>query len=256
MFRNKRFNHTVNIKNWDNSESYRISRLEFDLGLEPIAIRRLDRFSLSGIEEIQSLIDKASENYQSRNEYTSKVETDFKCLVSTAGFANKNSTYQCLGFSSLQDQVNVVEGFCSLEQLSEFRGDLNSTQISALSRTLQNNLLLSGYDQDVINRCSELMMTEESNQQRKVSSMVKSIVKMDLENSMLNNSPLTSSPTNGICNLDKKLCDEAMKEAVNGVYEKVDTKKMLRLIHDCSSITQSVQGYVAVFDAMQKKNDL
>ncbi|MFP3022386.1 MAG: hypothetical protein ACEY3K_05485, partial [Wolbachia sp.] len=32
--------------------------------------------------------------------------------------------------------------------------------------------------------------------------------------------------------------------------------KMLRLIHDCSSITQSVQGYVAVFDAMQKKNDL
>ncbi|QJT94912.1 ankyrin repeat domain-containing protein [Wolbachia endosymbiont of Diaphorina citri] len=256
IFRDKKSNHTIKIKDWDHNESYRISRLEFDLGLEPIKILRLNRFSLSEVKEIQSLIDKASENYQSRNEYTSKVETDFKCLVSTAGFANKNSTYQCLGFSSLQDQVNFVEGFCSLEQLSEFRGDLNSTQISALSRTLQNNLLLSGYDQDVINRCSELMMTEESNQQRKVSSMVKNIIKMDLENSMLNNSPLTSSATNGICNLDKKLCSEAMKEAVNNVYEKVDTKKMLRLIHDCSSITQSVQGYVAVFDAMQKKNDL
>ncbi|WP_353283576.1 ankyrin repeat domain-containing protein [Wolbachia endosymbiont (group A) of Pogonocherus hispidulus] len=256
VFRDKRSNRTINVKNWDNSESYRIATLEFDLGLELIKILRLNRFSLSEVKEIQSLIDKASENYQSRNEYTSKVETDFKCLVSTAGFANKNSTYQYLGFSSLQDQVNFVEGFCSLEQLSEFRGNLNSTQISALSRTLQNNLLLSGYDRDVINQCSELMMNEENNQQSKVSSMVKSIIKMDLENSMLNNSPLTSSLTNGICNLDKKLCGEAMKEAVNDVYEKVDTKKMLRLIHDCSSITQSVQGYIAVFDEMQKKNDL
>ncbi len=256
VFRDKRSNRTINVKNWDNSESYRIATLEFDLGLELIKILRLNRFSLSEVKEIQSLIDKASENYQSRNEYTSKVETDFKCLVSTAGFANKNSTYQCLGFSSLQDQVNFVEGFCSLEQLSEFRGNLNSTQISALSRTLQNNLLLSGYDRDVINQCSELMMNEENNQQSKVSSMVKSIIKMDLENSMLSNSPLTNSLTNGICNLDKKLCGEAMKEAVNDVYEKVDTKKMLRFIHDCSSITQSVQGYVAVFDAMQKKSDL
>ncbi|MFP3022316.1 MAG: hypothetical protein ACEY3K_05105, partial [Wolbachia sp.] len=256
IFRDKKSNHTININNWDNSESYRIYRLEFDLGLEPIKIQRLNRFRLPEVKKIQGLIDIASEGYQNRSKYTPKVENDFKCLVSIDGFVNKNPTYQCLGFSSLQDQVNFVEGFCSLEQLSEFRGNLNSTQISALSRTLQNNLLLSGYDQDVINQCSKLMMNEESNQQNKISSRVKSIIKMELENSMLNNSPLTSSPTNGICNLDKKLCGEAMKEAVSDVYEKVDTKKMLRLIHDCSSITQSVQGYVAVFDAMQKKNDL
>ncbi|QMV46176.1 hypothetical protein HC358_03815 [Wolbachia pipientis] len=256
IFRDKKSNHMIKIKDWDHNESYRISRLEFDLGLEPIKILRLNRFSLSEVKEIQSLIDKASENYQSRNEYTSKVETDFKCLVSTAGFANKNSTYQCLGYSSLQDQVSFTENSCSLEQLSEFRDKLSDTQVSALSRALQNNLLLNAYGQEVIDQCSKLMVTEESDQKSKISSMVKSIVKKDLEDSILNNSPLATSTTNGICNLDKKLCGEAMKEAVNGVYEKVDTKKMLRLIHDCSSITQSVQGYVAVFDAMQRKNDL
>ncbi|RDD34327.1 Phosphocholine transferase AnkX [Wolbachia endosymbiont of Cylisticus convexus] len=61
-------NHVINIKNWNNSESYRISTLEFDSGLEPIIIRRLDKFSLSNVAEIQNLINKASEICQKRAE--------------------------------------------------------------------------------------------------------------------------------------------------------------------------------------------
>ncbi|WP_264688688.1 ankyrin repeat domain-containing protein [Wolbachia endosymbiont (group B) of Catoptria pinella] len=204
IFRDKMSNHTINIKDWDNIrsyristlefdlglepitirkkgwnniKSYRISTLEFDLGLEPITIRRLDRFSLSEVRKIQALIDKASENYHNRSKYTPKVETDFKCLISIDSFEseNRNPTYQCLGFSSLQDQISFTENFCSLEQLSEFGNKLNGTQISALSRTLQNNLLLSGYGQDVINQCSKLMMTEAGNQQSRISSMVKDV---------------------------------------------------------------------------------
>ncbi|WP_353285322.1 ankyrin repeat domain-containing protein [Wolbachia endosymbiont (group A) of Beris morrisii] len=68
VFSDEVSNHIINIKNWDNSESYRISTLEFDLGLEPIIIRRLDRFSLSDIAEIQDLINKASEIYQKKAE--------------------------------------------------------------------------------------------------------------------------------------------------------------------------------------------
>ncbi len=177
IFHDKKSNRTVNIKGWNHSKSYRISTLEFDLGLEPITIRRLDRFSLSEVGKIQDLIGKASENYQNKDKYTPKVETDFKCLISIDGFKseNRNPTYQCLGFSSLQDQIGFTEDSCSLEQLSEFGNKLNGTQISALSRTLQNNLLLSGYGQDVINQCSKLMMTEAGNQQSKISSMVKDV---------------------------------------------------------------------------------
>ncbi|MCJ7454471.1 MAG: ankyrin repeat domain-containing protein, partial [Wolbachia endosymbiont of Homalodisca vitripennis] len=177
IFRDKRSYHTVNIKGWNNSKSYRISTLEFDLGLEPITIRRLDKFSLHEVGKIQSLIDIASENYQNKSKYTPKVETDFKCLISIDGFKseNRNPTYQCLGFSSLQDQIGFTEDSCSLEQLSEFGNKLSGSQISALSRTLQNNLLLSGYGQDVINQCSKLMMTETGNQQSKISSMVKDV---------------------------------------------------------------------------------
>ncbi|MCM1002673.1 hypothetical protein DM84_05685, partial [Wolbachia pipientis] len=127
----------------------------------------------------QDLIEKASENYKNKDKYTPKIENDFKCLVSIDSFEseNKNSTYQCLGFSSLQDQISFTENFCSLEQLTEFRDKSNSTQISALSRKLQNNLSLNGYDQNVVDQCSKLILAEENNQQvvGKISSMVKNI---------------------------------------------------------------------------------
>ncbi|MFT4327658.1 MAG: ankyrin repeat domain-containing protein [Wolbachia pipientis] len=177
ILRDKRSNHTVNIKGWNNNKSYRISTLEFDLGLEPITIRRLDRFSLSEVEKIQDLIGKASENYQNRDKYTPKTENDFKCLISIDSFEseNRNPTYQCLGFSSLQDQISFTENFCSLEQLTEFRDKSNSTQVSALSKNLQNDLSLSGYDQNIADKCSKLILAEENNQQSKISSMVKSV---------------------------------------------------------------------------------
>ncbi len=182
IFCDKRSNHTIKIKGWNNSKSYRISTLEFDLGLEPITIRRLDKFSLHEVGKIQDLIGKASENYQNRDKYTPKVENDFKCLISVEGFEreNKEPTYQCLGFSSLQDQVSFTENFCSLEQLTEFRDKSNSTQVSALSKNLQNDLSLNGYDQNIADKCSKLILTEENNQQSKISSMVKSVEKFTL----------------------------------------------------------------------------
>ncbi|WP_447933209.1 ankyrin repeat domain-containing protein [Wolbachia endosymbiont of Dactylopius coccus] len=179
VFRDKGSNHTINIRNWDSSKSHRISTLEFDLGLEPITIRKLGRFSLSEVRKIQDLIDKASESYQNRSEYTPKVENDLKCLISVTGFKkeNKKPAYQCLGFSSLRDQINFTENLCDLEQLIEFKDKLNSTEILALSRKLQNNLLLNGYGQNVLDQCSESVLAQKSGQQviEKISSMVKNI---------------------------------------------------------------------------------
>ncbi|MGL5029388.1 MAG: hypothetical protein ACRC6C_04835, partial [Wolbachia pipientis] len=165
IFRDKKSNHTVNIKSWNNNESYRISTLEFDLGLEPIIIRRLDRFSLSEVREIQALIDKASENYQSKGTYTPKIENDFKCLISIDGFESesKEPTYQCLGFSSLQDQINFAKSVCSAEQIEEFMGKIPSNiQVLSLLIKLHNDLLLSGYDKNTIDKCNYSMITSKS----------------------------------------------------------------------------------------------
>ncbi len=59
VFSDKISKHVINVKNWNNSESCRISALEFDLGLEPIVIRGLDRFSLSNIAAIKDLVNRA-----------------------------------------------------------------------------------------------------------------------------------------------------------------------------------------------------
>ncbi|WP_338477023.1 ankyrin repeat domain-containing protein [Wolbachia endosymbiont (group A) of Nomada hirtipes] len=154
-------NCTTNIKNWDSSESHRISTLEFDLGLDPIVIRRLNRFSLSNVEEIQTLIDKASENYKNKADGTG-TENDFKCLVSVNGFESGNKTYECLGFSSLQDQINFTEKLCSVEQIEEFKNKMqNSDQVLTLLKKLKDDLSLSGYDQNAIGQYNELVVTSE-----------------------------------------------------------------------------------------------
>ncbi|WP_341816145.1 ankyrin repeat domain-containing protein [Wolbachia endosymbiont (group B) of Elophila nymphaeata] len=162
IFRDKKSNHTINMNNWNNSESYRISTLEFDLGLEPITLRRLDRFSLSEVRKIQALIDKASENYQNRSKYTPKVENDFKCLISVDDFEreNRDSAHQCLGFPSLQDRVSFTESSCNLEQIEELKNKTpSSNQILTLLEKLENDLLLNGYDSDIIDQCNKRMIT-------------------------------------------------------------------------------------------------
>ncbi|WP_353283954.1 ankyrin repeat domain-containing protein [Wolbachia endosymbiont (group A) of Lypha dubia] len=162
VFSDEVSNHTINIKSWNNNESYRIATLEFDLGLEPITIRRLDRFSLSEVGKVQYLIDKASENYQNRSKYTPKVENDFKCLMSVDDFEreNKEPTHQCLGFSSLQERVGFTENSYSLEQIKELKSKIpSSSQILSLLEKLENNLLLNGYDRNIIDRCNKWMTT-------------------------------------------------------------------------------------------------
>lgn len=153
-------NDTVNIKNWDSSESHRISTLEFDLGLDPLVIHRLNRFSLSNVVEIQTLINKASENYQNKSAVTEN-ENDFKCFVSVNAFETKRAIYECLGFSSLPEQISFTENFCSLEQINQFKDKIpGRNKILQLLRNVQNDFSLKGYEQNTLSKCSDLIFTE------------------------------------------------------------------------------------------------
>ncbi|MCM1002429.1 ankyrin repeat domain-containing protein, partial [Wolbachia pipientis] len=90
------------------------------------------------------------------------MENDFKCLISVDDFEreNKEPTHQCLGFSSLQDRVSFTENFCSLEQIEELKNKTpSSNQILTLLEKLENNLLLNGYDSNIIDQCNKWMIT-------------------------------------------------------------------------------------------------
>lgn len=94
-----------------------------------------------------------------------ETENDFKCLVSINGFKNGDATHECLGFSSLQDQINFTENFCTLEQINELEDEsLRSIQINnqigSLFRKLRNDLLLNGYEQNTVDRCSRKLQKE------------------------------------------------------------------------------------------------
>lgn len=50
--------------------------------------------------------------------------------------------------------------------------------------------------------------------------------------------------------------DDIYKKVINEVYGKVDTKKILSFVLNHGYITQPILGYIAVFDTMQRNNDL
>ncbi|WCR59677.1 MAG: Phosphocholine transferase AnkX [Wolbachia endosymbiont of Ctenocephalides felis wCfeF] len=86
---------------------------------------------------------------------------------------------------------------------------------------------------------------------------IKGVAKKELEKSMLNSyKALNIKLANKIYNFDKKLFDELTKEVVNDVYGKVDTKEILTCIGSHNDIGQRISGYVAVFNIMQRNNDL
>ncbi|WP_353287768.1 ankyrin repeat domain-containing protein [Wolbachia endosymbiont (group B) of Gerris lacustris] len=61
---------------------------------------------------------------------------------------------------------------------------------------------------------------------------------------------------NEIYKSDGKLFDDIIKGVINEVYGRVDTKEILSYVRSHNNVDQSISGYVAVFDAMQRNGDL
>ncbi|WP_265042240.1 ankyrin repeat domain-containing protein [Wolbachia endosymbiont (group B) of Melanostoma mellinum] len=152
VFSDKVSNNVINIKNWSDSESYRISMLEFDLGLEPILIRRLDQFTLSNIEEIRNLVDKVSEICQSNAVCETNIEAEncnvqvsLHCaaasgqldvvekLVKELALADvnvKDSTgWTPLHYAAANGKLNVVRYLIGKVASVDVRGDLEQTPL-------------------------------------------------------------------------------------------------------------------------------
>ncbi len=86
---------------------------------------------------------------------------------------------------------------------------------------------------------------------------VKSLAKEKLKDGMLyDRYASVKEIADKVYNFDSTLFGNAIKEAVNDVYGRVDTEKILSLIRSHSYIEQSIPGYAAIFDKMQSRNDL
>ncbi len=86
---------------------------------------------------------------------------------------------------------------------------------------------------------------------------IRSVTKEKLKDGMLRNRySSVNELANEIYKSDGKLFDDIIKGVINEVYGRVDTKEILSYVRSHNNVDQSISGYVAVFDAMQRNGDL
>ncbi len=86
---------------------------------------------------------------------------------------------------------------------------------------------------------------------------IKSVAKEKLKDGMLHNRySSVNELANEIYKSDGKLFDDIIKGVINDVYGRVDTKETLSYVRSHNNAGQRISGYVAVFDAMQRNDDL
>ncbi|WMT84151.1 ankyrin repeat domain-containing protein [Wolbachia endosymbiont of Listronotus oregonensis] len=86
---------------------------------------------------------------------------------------------------------------------------------------------------------------------------IKSVAKEKLKDGMLRNRySSVNELANEIYKSDGKLFDDIIKGVINDVYGRVDTKETLSYVRSHNNAGQRISGYVAVFDAMQRNDDL
>ena len=156
LFVEREYQKTLTIKGWRRSQSYRISRLEFDLGLNSIVIDRLNSIPIN----VRFLISKARENYDMIMSYPSALEHDLKCLISLRWLKEEIRTYGCLGFSSFEDQKDFTDNLCVEEH---FKGVEENKKIRSVLKKMKNDLFLRGYERDYVEKCyRQMLMHSES----------------------------------------------------------------------------------------------
>ncbi|WP_353286446.1 ankyrin repeat domain-containing protein [Wolbachia endosymbiont (group A) of Crataerina pallida] len=86
---------------------------------------------------------------------------------------------------------------------------------------------------------------------------IKSVAQEKLKDGMLHDRyGSVNRLANEIYKSDGKLFDDIIKTVINDVYGRIDTKKILSSVRNHGYIAQLIPGYIAVFDTMQRNNDL
>ncbi|WP_157956387.1 ankyrin repeat domain-containing protein [Wolbachia endosymbiont of Folsomia candida] len=148
-------NATFVIKNWNDTD-HRVSMLRF--GQEDkssIEVRKLDKFDLSEVAEIQAVINKAAVS-NALDEQLEKLDNEvvngLKYLLASNGIVNGINTYNCLGFDSEEDQQEFVAAYSTLYNKEKLKEVLQDSQVVEALRWLivkgHTNLSLKDHDKE------------------------------------------------------------------------------------------------------------
>ncbi len=95
-------------------------------------MRKLDKFNLSQVSEIQSLINKAALSNtasQQLEKLDDEVVNGFKYLLASTNIVNKVNVYSCLGFDSEEDQQEFVVAYISIYNKDTLQQVLQHSQV-------------------------------------------------------------------------------------------------------------------------------
>ncbi|APR98948.1 ankyrin repeat domain-containing protein [Wolbachia endosymbiont of Folsomia candida] len=147
-------NATFVIKNWNDTD-HRVSMLRFGQEDKAIEVRKLDKFDLSQVSEIQAVINKAAVS-NTLDEQLEKLDNEvvngLKYLLASNGIVNGINTYSCLGFDSIEDQQEFVATYSTLYNKEKLKEVLQDSQVVEALRWLiakgQTNLSLKDPDKE------------------------------------------------------------------------------------------------------------
>ncbi|WP_341793893.1 hypothetical protein [Rickettsia endosymbiont of Ceutorhynchus obstrictus] len=158
IFTDKNSNNFIKIKNWCINENYRISTLEFDLGLDPIKIQRLDKNNCS-TSYLENNISNASQLYKLNKELESVIDYDIehvlRCVMSINSF-DITEAYAILGFTSVQDEINFIED-CDFKEFTRLKSHINNSLLSKYQDKLLYNVQLQNYSLDKTTQYSNII---------------------------------------------------------------------------------------------------
>ncbi|APR97793.1 ankyrin repeat domain-containing protein [Wolbachia endosymbiont of Folsomia candida] len=148
-------NATFVIKNWNDTD-HRVSMLRF--GQEDkssIEVRKLDKFDLSEVAEIQAVINKAAQSNaldEQLEKLNGKIVNGLKYLFASNGIVNGIDTYSCLGFDSMEDQQEFVAAYSTFYNKEKLKEVLQDNQVVEALRWLiakgHTNLSLKDHDKE------------------------------------------------------------------------------------------------------------
>ncbi|MCC8369368.1 MAG: ankyrin repeat domain-containing protein [Rickettsia endosymbiont of Oxypoda opaca] len=175
VLNDKNSNHTVSMKNWYISNSYKISTLEFDLGLNSIKMHKLDRDDSSDSDYLKSKVSYAS--LLSSNKIFllgADVEHNLRCVISASSI-DIPEAYITLGFTSFQDQVSFLQN-CDLKEfeLTELKNRINDL-LPEYKNKLLYDLELSSYEQKKIDYYKHLIQDQLFNNTDRIIQVMKDI---------------------------------------------------------------------------------
>lgn len=163
IFIDNQFDQQFRVANWDYKPN-RISIIELAMTVEhfePVMVRGFNRFDANQTAEMQSMLHLAGDTYDLLPTITPLTMVGVKCIISNASLSGGEvNSFKCLGFKSLDEQVQFVNKYCAPDTYKWFKGNTTMEQIRTTIKFLRNQLTLQhAFENSDDNNCEPFFLS-------------------------------------------------------------------------------------------------